>query len=81
MPPLTSVPFGAPTNAPRFKQIVIGHFVQPVNHRHPFGPLLLFGAGHTVKNGPAPQQRGGGERDEGLTTNRAGCIHHQRHPA
>ena len=41
MPPLTSVPFGAPTNAPRFKQIVFGHFVQPVNHRHPFGPLLL----------------------------------------
>jgi len=41
MPPLTSVPFRAPTNARSLKQIVSGHFVQPANHRHPYGPLLL----------------------------------------
>jgi hypothetical protein len=42
LPPLTSVPFGAPTNAPRFKQIVFGRSAQRFNQPHHFWPLLFF---------------------------------------
>jgi len=35
LPPLTSVPFGAPTNAPRFKQIVFWSFCSTVQPTAP----------------------------------------------